>query len=210
MFLFRYSVIISLSIILLANKAPRVSLAGRPGGKTQWIVQKTSTLSIDGRTNVNRFSCAVVEYTEPDTISCFKSISPNNPQGVPLQGVLRINIDAFNCHNRVMTAEFKKTLKYKQYPQLKVCFVSLEKMPFSGNGSETIKGNVDIELAGLSRRFEINYTSCKTDAGEFQLVGNHTFCFSDFQLRPPQKMGGLIRVNDQLKVQFILFLKQME
>src|ERR1019366_704013 len=107
--------------------------------------------------------------------------------------VLRINIDSFNCHNRIMTAEFKKTLKYKQYRQLKVCFVSLEKMPFSGTGSETIKGAVDIELAGLSRRFVINYTSSKGDVGEFQLIGHHTFCFSDFQLQPPQKMAGLIR-----------------
>jgi hypothetical protein len=210
MFLSHYTIIAGLLLILLANESPRTSFAGRPGVKTKWIVQKTSTLSIDGRTNVNRFSCAVGEYTEPDTISCFKSISSTNPQGVPLQGVLRINIEAFNCHNRIMTTEFKKTLKYKQYPQLKVCFISLEKMPFSSTGSETIKGAVDIELAGLSRRFEITYTSSKTDAGEFQLIGNHTFCFSDFQLQPPQKMGGLIRVNDQLNVQFILFLKQME
>lgn len=202
MLFFRHISILVLSAILLAGAPPRE--------KTKWIVLKTSTMNIDGRTNINRFSCVVNEYTEPDTITCFKSSYTNDPQGIPLRGVLRINIDNFNCSNRVMTAEFKKTLKYKQYPQLKVCFVNLEKMPFSGNNTEIIKGNVDIELAGISRRFEIAYTSSKKEASEEQLVGTRTFFFSDFQLQAPRKMGGLIRVNDQLNVQFILYLKQMD
>ena len=201
MVLSRYISVISLSFILLAGTPSRE--------KISWIVQKTSTLSIEGCTNINRFSCSVNEYTEPDTITCLNTLSPNNPQGIPLRGVLRIYIDDFDCHNRVMTAEFKRTLKYKQYPQLKVCFVNLEKMPFSGKSTGIIKGNVDVELAGVSRRFEIDYTSCRTDASQLQLIGTHTFRFTDFQMRPPRKMGGIIRVNDELNVQFILYLKQM-
>ena len=202
MSLFRYIFIISLSGALFAGRPPL--------RKIKWIVQKTSTLSIDGRTNINRCSCAVNEYTESDTITSLKGAYTNDPQGVPLKGVLRINIDDFNCHNRIMTAEFKKNLKSRQYPQLKICFINLEKMPFSGSNAETIKGNVDIELAGITRRFEISYNSCRTDVSEGQLIGTRTFCFSDFQLQPPQKMGGLIRVNDQLNVQFILYLKETD
>ncbi len=201
MVLFRYLTIIILSSILPAATPSRE--------KVRWIVQKTSTLSIEGYTNVNKFSCSVNEYTEPDTITCFNPLSPNDPQGIPLKGALRILIDEFDCHNRIMTGEFKKTLKYKQYPQLKVCFVNLEKMPFAANTSGTIKGKVDIELAGVARRFEIDYTACKTEASGLQLIGTHAFRFSDFQMQPPRKMGGIIRVNDALNVQFILYLRQM-
>lgn len=198
---FRYIFIIGLGITLLAGTPSRE--------KVRWVVQKTSTLSIEGHTNVNRFSCSVNEYTEPDTITCLNTLSPNDPQGIPLRGILRIQIEDFDCHNRVMTGEFKKTLKYKQYPQLKVCFINLEKMPFAGNNTGTIKGNVDIELAGVIRRFEIDYAFCRTDASELKLIGTRCFRFTDFQMEPPRKMGGIIRVNDELNVQFILYLKQM-
>jgi len=209
MLFFKYLFVLSLGATFLAPGPPAGNLFP-PGEKTRWIVQKTSTLSINGRTNINRFSCTVNEYTEPDTITCLKSAYINDPQGIPLTGVLRINIEDFNCRNRMMTGEFKKTLKSKLYPQLKILFINLEKMPFSGNDAEIIKGNVDIELAGISRRFEIAYTSCGTDASGLQLVGSRTFGFSDFQLQPPQKMGGLVRVNDRLNVQFILYLKQTD
>jgi hypothetical protein len=42
-----------------------------------------------------------------------------------------------------------------------------------------------------------------------ELVGYRAFGFSDFGLAPPHKMGGLIRVNDKLDVQFRLQLHQI-
>jgi hypothetical protein len=226
MFLFRYISIVSLGAALLAGQlppgflpaapGPPAVLPGRPltgipsGARVKWIIQKTSSLSIDGHTNVSKFSCSVNEYTEPDTIACLKGDCLTDPQGIPLKGVLRINIDDFNCHNGVMTAEFKKTLKYKQYPQLKISFLTLARIPSSGDNNEAIKGSVDIELTGISRRFEIAYTSCRAGASELELAGTRTVGFSDFKLQPPRKMGGLIQVNDRLNVRFILYLKQVD
>lgn len=48
---------------------------------------------------------------------------------IPLSGNLRLDIDQFDCHNRIMTGEFKKTLQYSRYPQLTVRFINLEKRP---------------------------------------------------------------------------------
>jgi len=174
--------------------------------KIRWLVQKTSTLSIAGSTNVNRFCCRVIEYTGPDTIVSVKEAGAISA-AVPLRGVLCINIADFNCSNRIMTAEFKKTLKYHQYPQLKILFVSLEKMPSFGIEAESIKGCVEVELAGVCRKFEISYSSCRTGDAEMDLVGSRTFGFSDFGLTPPRKMGGLVRVNDRLDVEFRLHLR---
>jgi hypothetical protein len=108
-----------------------------------------------------------------------------------------------------MTSEFKKTLKYKDHPRLIITFISLDKMPVFSDRAEMVKGSVDVELAGVCRRFEIIYTSCKADATTLKLVGNRQFGFSDFGLQPPEKMGGLIRVNDVLNVQFTLCLRPM-
>lgn len=169
--------------------------------KSRWLVQKNSTIRIAGSTNVNSFCCHVNEYTGPDTIIL-------NPSGESL-GALTIDIEDFNCNNRIMTGEFKKTLKYQQYPQLKIVFVSLEKMPAFSATPETVKGWVEVDLAGICRKFEVMYTSCRTNDENVELVGSRVFGFSDFGLTPPRKMGGLIRVNDRLDVQFTLHLHQI-
>lgn len=186
--------------------------------KISWIVQKSSSLSINGRTNVNKFSCGVAQYSEPDTITFLGPDRPDKSDScrrfahgtIPLCGTLKINIGDFDCRNRMMTGEFKKTLQYQQYPQLKITFVNLERMPAFGPQPETLKGLVTIELAGASKQIEMDYVAGRENAGMVELTGSRQLCFSDFGLKPPQKMGGLIRVNDVLDVQFILSLRRMD
>jgi hypothetical protein len=184
--------------------------AGPAGEKVSWVVQKSSSLRINGHTNINRFSCGVAEYGEPDTITFFNEKCRASAHGVPLCGVLKINIGDFDCRNKMMTGEFKKTLSYRQYPQLKITFLNLERMPVFGPVQETLKGDVVIELAGIKKQFEMNYTSDKEDAGTAELTGSRKFCFSDFGLHAPQKMGGLIRVDDVLEVRFVLCLQRID
>lgn len=175
--------------------------------KATWIVEKSSTLRIEGSTSVNKFCCRVDEYSGPDTLAALSQGGEVNPECVTLKGALSIDIEDFNCTNRAMTNEFKKTLKYRQYPQLRIVFVSLAKMPSPGVGTEPVKGAVDVELAGISKRFEIGYAVCKTGEDNIDLLGSRTFGFSEFGLVPPRKIGGLVKVNDQLNVQFKLHLR---
>jgi hypothetical protein len=199
-----------LSLYAVLQSRPGMNLPAAPvKEKIRWIVQKNSSLSIAGHTNVNKFSCGVAAYGEADTITCLNEGFRGENRGIPLRGALRIDIADFDCSNRFMTSEFKNTLKYKDHPRLVITFVSLDKMPVFSSQAEMVKGSVDVELAGVSRRFEINYTSSRIDAATLELVGNREFGFSDFGLQPPQKMGGLIRVNDVLNVQFTLCLRPM-
>jgi hypothetical protein len=188
-------------------KAPDKTTA--PGAKTTWIVQKSSSLSINGRTNISRFSCGIAQYGEPDTITILKEECRDKTTGIPLCGVLRINIEDFDCRNRVMTGEFKRTLHFRQYPHLKITFLNLEKMPVFGPRPETLTGQVVIELAGVSKQVVMEYASEREDAETIQLTGSRRLCFSDFGLQPPQKMGGLIHVDQSLDVRFILCMRQI-
>jgi len=195
-----------LCVLLLAYRPAPSGGTDRPE-RIKWVVEKTSTLSIAGSTNINTFCCQVTEYAGPDTLMTVKEDAKD--AGVSLQGLLRIDIKNFDCRNRVMTSEFKHTLKYQQYPQLVIHFLSLEKLPVAGQANGAVKGWVEVELAGACKKFEITYTSCKPGGNDFELVGVRAFGFSDFGLRAPRKMGGLVRVNDRLDVQFRLHLHQI-
>jgi hypothetical protein len=206
MFHFNYFLILS----LFSHTGEGTTFTRPPKEKTIWIVQKSSSLSINGRTNINRFSCGVAQYDEPDTITFLNEACRGKLSGIPLCGTLKINIGDFDCRNRAMTNQFKKTLLYKQYPQLKIIFLNLERMPGFTSQPETLKGQVFIELAGVSKQFEMDYTTNREDAETVELTGSRQLCFSDFGLQPPQKMGGLVRVNETLDVKFILCLRRIE
>jgi hypothetical protein len=39
----------------------------------KWIVSKNSSLSVNGSTNVNKFSCVISTYDEADTLTLIKN-----------------------------------------------------------------------------------------------------------------------------------------
>ncbi|HVU94205.1 MAG TPA: hypothetical protein VHE34_03235 [Puia sp.] len=179
-----------------------------PGRDTlRWVVDKNSTLQVSGRTNVNRFSCMVGEYAAPDTI-CFAKPC-RGARGVALSGEIRLPIDGFDCNNRMMTGEFRKALRDGQYPELSISFISLDRMPEPCGVIQSLKGSVEIGLSGVSRQFEIDYSSLMVDGGTIVLQGSRSLTFSDFGLVPPTKMGGLVRVKDNLDVHFTLCLRKL-
>ncbi|NNV55869.1 YceI family protein [Limnovirga soli] len=171
---------------------------------TIWAVQKTSSLRINGASNVNKFGCEITQYYSPDTIFCSEENSVN--KSVTLSGNMKIGIDNFDCHNHIITNDLRKTLKSSDYPYLIIHFLSLERKPNIANGKDSLKGCVDIQLGGITHRFELNYTFEKISQATFKLNGNRDFTFSDFKLEPPKKLGGIIKVKDSFTVDFSLTL----
>ena len=73
--------------------------------------------------------------------------------------------------------------------------------------TELIKGWVEVEVAGIVKRFELSYSFSNNGPGHIQLDGGRTFNFSDFKLSPPKKMAGLIKIKDAFDVNFQLILR---
>src|SRR6187455_3394413 len=77
----------------------------------KWVIINGCSLKVDGSTNVNNFSCAITNYSKPDTILVTKTAN----QPVLLNGIIKLDIQNFDCHNSFMTADLRKTLKAKEY-----------------------------------------------------------------------------------------------
>ena len=170
---------------------------------TRWVVVSGCWLKVDGSTNVNNFSCAIPSYSNPDTISVIRSGTP----AIMLNGNIRMEVQRFDCKNPVMTADLRKTLKVKQYPQLIIRFLSMTKYPDAYSTGETTRGMVVIDLAGVSKKFEVDYKVVSANSGFVQLEGTRKLHFSDFEIDPPRKLGGMIKTNNELSVVFNLRMK---
>ena len=167
----------------------------------KWIIEKNSNLSIQGRSNVNSFQCDVKEYLRADTILFYKD---DQQQQFTVKGGLIINVDGFDCHQRYMTGDLRKTLKAQEYPQLKINLLSIGNFTAA---NKNVKGTMAITLAGITQRMEIDYSVQTSNDGNLHLNGSRQVLFSDFGLTPPHKLAGLIKVEEQINVQFELILR---
>ena len=174
--------------------------------KIKWLILKGGTLRVNGSTNINTFSCLVADNTPIDTLTG----TLNRDGTVGMSGKINLDIFGFDCHNPMMTLDLRKTLKAKDYPTMHINFLSLNKMPELKYLPEPIKGWVNIELSGVTKRYEVSYRFSMDNAKVIHLIGDRSVNFSDFNITPPRKLGGIIRANDKLEVEFSLDLKSVD
>ena len=186
-----------MNVAFIKKSIPNYSLA-------RWVVEKNSSLNIQGETNINSFQCDVTEYLKPDTLVYTKNDATNKLSFT--NSCLSIDIKRFDCHNKYITEDFRSALKADENPSLKIVFLTIDQFSNASN-KEIVKGIVDIQLARVTKRAEIEYTVKNLPGNRIQMNGSHTFYFSDFNLKAPKKLAGLIRTKDQIKVNFQLFFK---
>lgn len=197
--------IFSFWLLIAANNFS--PLAGTPPRKPiKWMVEKTSSLNIAGRSNINEFACSIGGYYQPDTLSYTEDEAG---KAVRLNGCLEMDILRFDCHNRMITNDLRKTLKVEDHPKLVIRFLSLERTPSLQNATQNLKGWVEVELAGTRKAFQINYEFSKQSDNSYTLIGRRIFNFSDFKLEPPRKLAGAVKVKDEFAVDFNLKLTSL-
>lgn len=180
------------------------SLPSKKPAVTDWVICQNSSLVVNGSTNINKFSCAIDSYPKPDTIGV---VQDKATKKICLSGSMNIAIAGFNCKNEMMTKELRKTLKEDQYPEIQISFISLSTLPNLDRNPKDLTGTVAIEIAGVRKRFDVNYTMSMAENGEINLSALRDINFSDFNLTPPRKMGRLVQAKDKLSVALSLRMK---
>ncbi|HJW16705.1 MAG TPA: hypothetical protein VJ499_06285, partial [Flavisolibacter sp.] len=167
----------------------------------KWTIEKSSTITVTGKSNVNEFNCQVPGYYQTDTIFVSQLSSSKD---VRLSGELEVDVFKFDCHSKMITKDLRKTLKADQYPKLKIRFLTLERLPDTQFTAQCIKGMVEVELAGERKVLQIPYVFVNNGTSGYLLNGTKVFNFSDFKLTPPKKLAGIVQVKDEFLVDFKL------
>ena len=169
-----------------------------------WVVEKASYLGIDGSSNINEFTCDIQEYLKMDTLRGMT----DRDKGKYLfttNSHLSVDIRRFDCHQKYITSDFRKMLKAEQYPCIVIRFLTLDEFR---NGA-VVKGQVIVELAGKKKVMDIAYNCSELTPDRVKLQGSKVMKFSDFDLVAPRKIGGLIRINEEIKVNFNLYFRKL-
>lgn len=173
------------------------------GNTKVWAVNKESKVSILGSSNVNTFAFDVKQYTGTDTLVAVQN--DQNKLVLFSKGMLRIPVADFKNPNPILTKDFKKIIKAKDFPEIVMNFRFLNAAPEAGMKNERVCTEVEISLAGKSKVFRF-FVLASSDGETIRLQGKERICFSDFGLTAPDKVMGFIAVKDELTVSFNLAL----
>lgn len=163
-------------------------------------IDPESKLEIHGTTNINSFACIQEDELQEEALqvevlsSDQKWMLNNANLGVPLV--------KFDCGIQQMTNDFHETLKSREYPYIKMKINSI--VPTSN--SEEFLANVTIDLAGEQNSYLIP-VEVEDFNGKIHCLGEKFIDFEDFNLAPPVKFMGLVRVHDQIQIRFNLILR---
>ena len=170
------------------------------------LVHPSSSVTINGKSNVNKYECGVKEYKESDTLY----LTAERGKGAYFKkGLARLDASAFECSMDVITKDFAEMIEADKYPHIKINFISFERVPKYEETEEKFKGDVTITLGKVAVRREVRCGIVKDDHDLIHLRGRHTFKFSDFGLKAPTKMMGLVKVDEKITVTFHLVLSKL-
>ncbi|THD69199.1 YceI family protein [Robertkochia marina] len=162
-------------------------------------IKNSSSLSIIGKTNVNTFKCRYdieeisdplqVGYTQIDETLTFNS------------AVLHLQNEYFDCGGKMINSDLHKLLDTPRHPEVTIDLQRVYPHP-------RIKNNyiaaVSITIAGVSKQYDMFLKVTPED--DLSVKGVLEIMLPDFNLEPPQKALGMIRVKDDLVIEFLLDL----
>lgn len=146
-----------------------------------FILAQVNNVVVNGKTNINTFKCVNDQFNSVSNNYSFKK--GNLPY-------LQLEVNHFDCGNKVMTSDMKKTLKAEKFPKMYVKFLSLQKV-----SDKQYNAKIEVKLTDKIKYYDTSFYPVKNT-----LVGREYVRFSDFGLKAPTKMGGMIVVEDVLNL----------
>ncbi|OFX69567.1 MAG: hypothetical protein A2X12_01490 [Bacteroidetes bacterium GWE2_29_8] len=141
----------------------------------------------------------------------FKQIIKNNNALYCNQTLGKYNITIpvkeFIAPNKMIYDDFVEMLKGNEYPNISI-YISKSILNFDTNRDTVIYPEMTINLAGVSK---VDKTLChvkKISSDSCYIYGEKKLLFTDFNLLPPTKLFGLVKVSNDINVKFgFIFVK---
>lgn len=122
---------------------------------------------------------------------------------------IKIPVEEFTGSNIRMLHDFFKMVKADEHPDIQI---SMEPRAFSDFDETTGMTNfrINITLAGNTRNYVVPCHILFCDNSGYILKGDMIVKLTDFEINPPQKIFGAIKVNNEVFINFAFRLKNEE
>jgi polyisoprenoid-binding protein YceI len=165
-----------------------------------------SEFQIQGDATVRHFTCAVERV---DGRARFPAARDTVPDTVPEQQtevVVRVPVKGFDCGNNRMTEDLQETLNMEDHPEIRfeLIHATVGAPTDSARQWRTVNAIGALSISGTKRVVRLEAAGHALDANHFRLRGCTPLKMTDFNVDPPSKVFGLIKVKDRVEAQFDL------
>lgn len=151
---------------------------------------------IEGKTNVNDFH---MEYRE----SGFCEVPGDFRKGNSMIEI-EIPADQIEADSKLMLKDFLELINADEYPTVTIQIDS-DEITFDQAGESDLK-NIGISMNGITKQFRSQTYSDACFGNQWCLTGKLTIKLTDFNIKPPSKFLGMVKVRDEIFINFrILF-----
>jgi len=183
-----------------------LTLAGVWEGAFAFVEEPDSfylqSVKINGKTNVNHFHLSYNPHqTKKLTLKGSGSPSGQISFHIPVRG--------FESKNPMLTKDFNQFMQADSHPYIKV---RIQKSQLRELMDEKKSRQLPllINMAGKKQQVESRFTTHHYPSNQLQIEGIVQLNLEDFNLEPPQKMMGLVQVQDKIFIKFDVVLSRQQ
>ncbi len=179
----------------------KLAMPSKLGIEKTYHINKKSVLKLEGKTNVNGFTCGCKETFQPQQLIA----KPQSDGNLSFSSAsLNLKIKSLDCSNKLINKDLQKALNAAEHPNITI---ELEKVEQDKCNRLTelkdwviLKALTNITLNGISKEYWISITAKKYAANQYRFIGAKTLNMSDFGVKPPRAMMGMIKVQDAITI----------
>jgi hypothetical protein len=200
-----------MNTIVLTRLAALVALAALAGFTAApdqvfvdyaYTIEDGSKLSIDGTSNINSFECFCKDKLPPRTTR-IQMISATQ---VRFQNAsLSLRTKALDCDNSKMNSDLCDALKADDYPYITIQFhdatIVRGDLSDASDGAD-LRMQATMSITDVNQRVTLDVKGKKLSPGRYRFTCAKKLKMTDFNIDPPTALFGLIRVRDEITVNF--------
>ncbi len=178
-----------IAILLLLFNFP-----AKPDNNSESENENSNYISIQGSSNVNEFQF----ISSSSNITEYLSETDTNPQ----YRNIRIAVDGFSAENKKMVQDFREMVNAEEYPYIGISIERRELADFEETSGMTNFSTI-ITIAGVSQEYTVPCEVFSRLNSGYSLNGSFSVKLTDFEIDPPEKLLGLIKVNNEVFINFL-------
>jgi len=185
--------------------------------QVQYVPDTDSRVWIEGRSNVNQFTCESLSYEGEATLYEDALEEGEEIASRDEYASIRIEIDVFDleCGRGRMNRDLRDALRAEEFPKITFIFGNVLDMSAAAQDEShssplamQLEINGSLSVAGTTRDIQVKLVGYFLEDGRLRAVGSKSILMTDFNVEPPVALMGLVRAEDELTVHFDLIAKR--
>jgi len=156
------------------------------------INPKTSTMIIYGTTNVHDFKTNVGIIKGELVISNSKKIQSLN---------VEIPVRSIKSGEKLMDNKTYEAFHDAKFPTISFQLIDVSSLQITGSDVSVIL-NGNLTMAGVTKKISFKTTGKNLKPGEYEFKGSIALKMTDFKMKPPTAMLGVMKVGDAITLKY--------